>query len=99
MDYINTVLEKIRNCYGAYIGTKSVHRLATFLSGFECAIYELTGKYSTLNSRFQLFIEKKFNISFCGYHWSDILTLEHTDAEGFDLFFVYWDEFKNTAIE
>lgn len=94
MDYIEYILKKIKTAYGMYIGNKSLHSLASFMSGFECAIYELTGKRHNFNSKFQRFIEDKYKIDFCTEHWADIISRNLSSAEAFDLFFIYWDEFN-----
>ena len=93
MSYINSILWKIKDCYGVYIGIQSVYRLAMFLGGFQSAVYEIAGEHCSVFSEFQLFVEKKFGLEFSSKHWSDILSMNtHSPSEAFELFFVCWEE-------
>lgn len=94
MTYLFTILEKIKYRYGVYLGYKSLYKLADFMVGFECAIYELTSVNIDFNSKFQIFIENKTKTICTGKHWSDIISESKSQEAAFDLFFVYLDEFK-----
>lgn len=86
IDLIDRVLQKIKIKFGAYIGEKSVHRLATFLSGFECAIFELTNQRCNFNSTFQRYVEEKYGED-STRHWSEIISEKRTPEGAFDHFF------------
>ena len=43
LDYIYSLLAKMKEHYCVYIGTKDLDRLATFVSGYECALFDLLG--------------------------------------------------------
>ena len=99
MIHLFEILEKIKNHYGVYIGYKSIEKLADFISGFECAVYELTGTHEEFSSKFQIFIENKTKEISVGKHWSDIIAESESQESAFDLFFVYLDKFKQlTAV-
>ncbi len=97
MEHIDNLLQKIKDKYGIYIGKKSVRILSTFLSGYICAVYELTGDKSILlfNSKFQLFVEKRNNLNFCNKHWSEIIAFNRSEEEAFDQFFYLYEEYKS----
>ena len=94
MTYLFTILEKIKNRYGVYIGHRSLYKLADFIAGFECAVYELTSANIDFNSKFQIFIENRTKTICTGKHWSDIISESISQETAFDLFFVYLDDFK-----
>lgn len=91
MDRVYDILERIRTCCGVYIGDRLLSRLSTFLSGYECAVQDLTGEYSMFNTRFQLFIEQKLGEN--GHHWSQIIEEVYGD-NAFDRFYLFLEEFK-----
>ena len=99
MEQIDILLEKIEKQYGVYIGKKSLSRLSTFLSGYECALEDLTGSRPYFNARFQTFIEKKEGKEFCTEHWSVILSEGRSDEDAFDKFFHYWTEMRQSEIQ
>ena len=94
MTYLFRILEKIKKRYGVYLGYKSLYKLADFMVGFECAIYELTSVNIDFNSKFQIFIENRTKTTYTGKHWSDIISESKSQEEAFDLFFIYLEEFK-----
>ena len=93
MDYLYTILEKIKNHPELYIGKKSIQKLADFINGYICAIFEITGK-KVFFGNFKLYIEYKSGISHPGQHWSDILSNNKSQEDAFDLFYIYLEEFK-----
>ena len=92
MERINVLLEKIEKQYGVYIGEKSLSRLSTFLSGYECALEDITGSRPFFNAKFQAFVEKKEGKECTTDPWDVILSEKCTEEEAFDKFFVYWKE-------
>lgn len=96
MEYIDNLLREIKERYGVYIGRKSVHILSVFLSGYVCAVYELTGDENVLlfNSQFQTFVERKNGLVLNTKHWSKIIALNRSDEEAFDLFYELYEEYK-----
>ena len=57
MERIFNLLDNIKDKCGVYIGNKNLQKLATFLCGYECALYDLTGESVLFDSTFQLYIE------------------------------------------
>ena len=92
MERMKLLIERIEQKYGVYIGRKSLSRLSTFLSGYECALEDLTGSRPFFNAEFQAFVEKKEGKELCTDHWSVILSEGCSDEEAFDKFFAYWKE-------
>lgn len=95
MNHLTAILLKIKKNPGVYIGKKSVQELSTFITGYECALFEITAKLYTFNYQFQEFIQKKYGTVDSCKHWSDIISVGKTHEEAFDLFYVYWNEFEN----
>lgn len=42
MERIFNLLDNIKDKSGVYIGDKNLQKLSTFLSGYECALYDIT---------------------------------------------------------
>ena len=66
------------------------------MAGFECAIFELTGRRYNFDSKFQRFVEQKYELEFCTEHWSTILSRDRSDEEAFALFYSCWEEFHSS---
>ena len=97
MDRVFRVLYKIRDNYGAYIGKKSISNLATFISGFECGIYEVCGDYACFDSLFQRYIESVEKESdYQGKHWDAILLTGRDEESAFDYFYSQLERFSHT---
>ena len=58
MERIRKIINSIRKNYGVYIGTPSLSKLSTFLSGYECAIYDMLCERYNLTHNFS-----------CLYRW------------------------------
>lgn len=93
MNHLSVILQKIKATPGVYIGSKSLTDLAMFISGYECALFETTGKRYTFNSQFQTFVQKKQGIEHTSSHWSTLISKKRSDDEAFELFYAYLDEF------
>lgn len=98
MKRINRLLENMEQNYGVYIGTKSLPRLATFISGYECAIFDLTGERIGFNAEFQHFVEQKEHWQGPGKHWAAILEEGRTPEQAFDLFFDYMKDLVQAKV-
>lgn len=94
MEYLFSVLERIRSRPEMYIGRKSLSALADFIGGFLCAVHTVTGNASDFGGNFQTFTEIKFRCVATGAHWSKIISQNRSPEEAFDLFFVCLEEFK-----
>jgi len=99
MKHINLIIEKIRQKPGLYIGKKNLDHLATFMSGYECALNIVSQDFPYFDSKFQRFIESKYGLTYCTSHWSKIISANTTEEEAFDLFLHYWDEMKKKTGE
>lgn len=93
LDYIYSLLAKMKEHYCVYIGTKDLDRLATFVSGYECALFDLLGIQSQFNSSFQTFCEYKYKTT-NGKHWSKIIQGNRTSSKAFDAFWSDLYEFR-----
>ena len=93
MNHLSVILQKIKATPGVYIGSKSLTDLAMFISGYECALFETTGKRYTFNSQFQTFVQKKQGVEHTSSHWSTLISKNCSDDESFELFYAYLDEF------
>ena len=96
MEEILNLLDELRKNYGLYIGKKSLNELATFISGYECAMNRLLGHYSFFNSKFQLFIDESVRDDYHVHHWAKTLHDNKTEEEAFDLFYMVLEDFKKT---
>lgn len=94
MEAVFALLKRIQLDYGVYIGRKSVHRLAMFLSGYECALRDIQGVQPCFNSAFQRFIEQK-EAYIGSKHWADILLENASEEMAFDCFFALNEEFRS----
>ena len=93
-------LEKLRKKPGLFIGKKDIKRLRDLISGYCCAIYDISKDDIAddgLSFRFQRFIEEKTGISHPSMHWSKIISIGRTNEEAFDEFFRLLDEYKNNG--
>lgn len=93
MDYIFALLAKIKERYAVYIGGPNIHKLSTFLSGYECALFELLGVRAQFDSSFQRYCEEKYH-SDDGKHWNVIISENTSDSTAFDTFWADLEEFK-----
>ena len=96
MNHLSVILQKIKATPGVYIGSKSLTDLAMFISGYECALFETTGKRYTFNSQFQDFVQKKQGVEHTSSHWSTLISKNCSDDEAFEIFFAYYYEFEKT---
>jgi len=72
-----------------------LHELAVLISGYECAIYDITGERVLFDSTFQLYIELQLgNNDNVRKHWDGALLEKYSEDEAFDRFYDYLDEFK-----
>ena len=94
MKRISNLLVRMKERYGVYIGDQSLDRLATFLSGYECALFDAEGRIPAFNGAFQKYIEERFEQRFCTDHWSVIISRNKTEKQAFEAFFEYFEEFK-----
>ena len=84
MERIFNLLDKIRDNYGVYIGKKSLHDISVLISGYECAIHDITGERILFDSTFQLYIEMKLESKYYnGKHWDGILLEKYGEDEAF----------------
>ncbi len=84
MERIYRLLENIRNRYGVYIGVRSLERLSTFLSGYECALLDLNGERVAFDSSFQRFAEARFGQN--GKHWDKLISEGRAEEGAFACF-------------
>ncbi|MBQ3528629.1 MAG: hypothetical protein IJA52_08780 [Clostridia bacterium] len=96
MDYVENMLEIIKNDYGVLIGKKSISELATFICAYELGVHDATGVECRFNREFQGFVEEKHNLKHTSKHWTEIISEGKGPEEAFDFFFDYWNEFKTT---
>ncbi len=94
MKYLKILLRKIKDQYVAYIGEKSLYKLAIFLSGVECGLNEARVEQPAFDCYFQRFVERKIEYH-TSEHWSVILSRGKTEEESFDAFFSLLTEFWN----
>lgn len=92
MEHIFRLLDSIRDKYGVYIGELSLERRSHFLSGYACALLDLTGERVVFDAAFQRFVEARFGQN--GKHWDGLLSEGREPKEAFSLFFVLLEEFK-----
>ena len=96
MEEIFNLLDELQDNFGMYIGNKSLNKLTTFISGYECAMNRLLGHYSFFNSKFQLFVDSFLGDDFHVQHCAKTLHYDKTEEEAFDLFYEVLEEFKKT---
>lgn len=94
MEKIFSALDMIREKCGMYIGSKNLKNLANFISGYEFAVYQLTGVHIGFGGRFMIFVTYREETEYCPYYWDGILLKNYSEDEAFDKFFEYVDEFK-----
>ena len=92
---IKHFLEKVKNNPALYLGEKNLQSLSFAISGYEEAIFDLTGKRVLFNTKFQRFVEHKYRGEYLlSIHWSKFLSNGRSAEEAFDLFFDIWNEFQ-----
>ncbi|MBD2777194.1 hypothetical protein [Iningainema tapete] len=92
------VLEKIKPRPGMYIGSASLTALYWFLRGYECARRELgieaTAAEKEFHSKFQPWLQKRFNLQ-TDNSWAKIILLfSVNEKEALNSFYKLLDEFK-----
>jgi len=95
MKYINGLLLEIKTKYAVCIGKKDIYKLSTYITGYTHAVFDLTGYKSPFWGEFQEFVQKKVGIEQTGKHWSELLSMGRTQEEAFDLFYEYYEEFRD----
>ncbi|MGF1674047.1 MAG: hypothetical protein ACFCUV_10240 [Rivularia sp. (in: cyanobacteria)] len=98
MSGVYSILAKIREKPGMYIGRQSVSDLFMFLVGYECRNSELgiddTEEEDDFYGEFQPWLQKKLGITTVS-SWSKMIMLYcHSEKAGFEKFFSLLDEFK-----
>lgn len=98
MSGVYSILSKIREKPGMYIGRPSVSDLFMFLVGYECRSSELeidnTEDSDDFYGEFQPWLQKKLGITTVS-SWSKMIMLYcHSEKAGFEKFFSLLDEFK-----
>lgn len=94
MEKLFSALDRIREKCGLYIGSKDLKVLATFIRGYEFAVFQLTEKHLGFGKRFLNFITCREETEYCPYYWDNILLKNYSEDEAFEKFFEYVDEFK-----
>lgn len=99
MSSLYSLLNKIRQKPGIYIGVPSVSNLHMFLCGYAFSRQEqgidMTAEEETFE-QFQPWIQQRFNVS-DSISWAKIILLHSVDERaGFELFFQLWTEFINS---
>lgn len=98
MSGVYSILSKIQEKPGMYIGRPSVSDLFMFLVGYECRSSELgidnTEEDDDFYGEFQPWLQKKLGITTVS-SWSKMIMLYcHSEKAGFEKFFNLLDEFK-----
>lgn len=98
MSGVYSILSKIQEKPGMYIGRQSVSDLFMFLVGYECRSSELgidnTEEEDDFYGEFQPWLQKKLGITTVS-SWSKMIMLYcHSEKAGFEKFFSLLDEFK-----
>lgn len=100
MECIFNLLDNIKGKSGAYIGGKDLGMLSTFLSGYECALYDITGERVRFDYTFQLYVEIVLGENYYnGKHWDGILIERYGQENAFNQFYVYLDDFKKIYLK
>ena len=92
-----TILDKIREAPGMYIGRPSVSDLFMFLVGYECARSEmgqdLSASEEYFYDNFQPWLQEKLGVKSVT-SWAKLIMLScHDEQTGFNQFFRLLDEF------
>lgn len=95
MERIFCLIDRLREQFGSYIGTKSIRKLCVFIAGYECAIMELTGSRIRFDALFQNYIENISGILNSEKHWDELLQRDSSDEVAFDIFYRHFENFKN----
>ena len=99
MEYVDRLLEEIRIKPAMFLGRKSLDTLSIFVTGYECAVDEISGSQDVgLFCRMQEFVQDKYHIPMTSRNWIQLIT-ERADAPeaAFDLFFELYDEMKQAG--
>ena len=100
MERIFNLLDNIKDKSGVYIGDKNLQKLSTFLSGYECALYDITRERVFFDSTFQLYVEIALGKNnYGGKHWDGILIEQYSQEDAFDQFYVYLENFKEIYLK
>ena len=96
-----TILDKIRQAPGLYIGRPSVSDLFMFLVGYDCARSEMGQELSDSEEyfydNFQPWLQEKFGVRSVT-SWAKLIMLScHDEQTGFEQFFRLLDEFMTQA--
>ena len=94
MHEIERFLERVGEKPALFLGKKDLRALSYSLAGYESAIYDLTGKRVLFNTKFQRFVEQKYEEEYRNTsHWSAFLLKNRSEEDALDLFFDLWAEF------
>ena len=98
-EYVDRLLEEIRIKPAMYLGKKSLETLSIFVTGYECAVDEITGSQDAgLFCRMQEFVQDKYNIPMTSRNWAQLISERTASPEAaFDLFFELYDEMKQAG--
>ena len=96
MSSLYTLLDKIHQKPGMYIGSPSLSSLHMFLCGYAFSRQEqslpLTAEEETFDT-FQNWVQQRFSIS-ASVSWAKIILLHAASEQaGFELFYDLWNEF------
>jgi hypothetical protein len=95
-DPFESVLVKVRDQPGMYIGQKSAESLFMFLHGFTFALNQYTGLKSTWYDDFIDHLYDKFGRGGGGHSWASVLTYKAgSEDTALDLFFEELDRFQS----
>lgn len=94
---ICTLIEKIENNYGMYVGGKTLTGLSHFLDGYRYRFYEEDQYLFLFQIEFQSYVEAKYQLQ-SGCAWSSIILKDLQEDCAFDAFFCLFKQFlKETA--
>lgn len=97
-EYLNEMLESIKQRPGMYLGKCSITRLRSFLDGYMGARRDLglpTTEEETEFKQFKDWIEERFEIK-SYYGWNDIILLNSVDErDALNKFFELFEQFMN----
>lgn len=82
---IYSVINKIIQAPGLYIGKKSVNKLSTFLCGYCFAYIEIYHYQPHFDREFQTFVEERSESEGVA-HWDTIISVDRNEEESFDYF-------------
>ncbi|MBQ8216166.1 MAG: hypothetical protein IJZ33_07890 [Clostridia bacterium] len=94
MNELNDFLKRVQAHPAVYLGKKDLRALSFSLAGYEEALLDLTGRRVLFNTKFQRFVEQKYEEEYRNTsHWSAFLLKNRSEEDAFDLFFDLWAEF------